>query len=102
MATVKERITPSGTPLVRSIEPTPPRRIRHHKDYTDDQVVNPRNPQGITSVTVIVTKIDGTATSDTYTAAELSEYRDERFSPHTLIDKRTITIEALEWFQWAK
>lgn len=101
MAEVKERKTPSKTPL--AIEaPKRPKRVRHHKDYSDDMVVNPRNPEGITSVTVIVTKIDGTATSETWTAGELSDYSDERHCLHTQIDKRRITIEANEWFQWQK
>lgn len=105
MATVRERRIVTGiaeaprkTPL--AIEaPKPPARTRSPREYPVGVEHSPRNPDAITSVTVIVTYADKPTTSETWTANELSRYTDERHVLHSKIDKRTITIEATEWYK---
>lgn len=77
--------------------PTLPRK-RIPSPYPTNVKRSERNPDAVTSVTVIVTYADKEATSETFNASDLRDFQTSRIIHAPRLEQRTMTITALDHY----
>lgn len=99
MATPQERKTPRAIEPPKPEAPPTPTRERIYGQYPTGAEHSTRNPDAVTSVTVIVTYADRPTTSETFTSYDLAEFRIEREVVAPNVEAEHITLSAWKHYR---